>query len=571
MSWYGCTSLTDDLHLVAMPGLCSRNKIVTAQSLQNGFYVASGNLHVPSDLFVREAYERDTTINRAREASRSRTRLWHKAARCISYPVSWLLWNLHRIRRLEGPFMSRLESFFEYAESHRFTVCAIGGVMVAIIAWADALLPMLSIGFLYLFPIVLVAAALSSPQIVVLSGLCSFLREAYDSTHWSAGASGRLIVAGAGFAMAGFFVTGLNQRRQLLQKHVGELEAEVRLRKDAESQIRVLIETSPLAILTLNQEGRVALANESARELLEFGEPNLQGMEIAPYLPILPRMLNRHHAGGNMRTNVECKARRLGGEVFLANVWVSTYVTSEGPGLAAVIWDASENLRDRERTKLDSVLATSRVLIGAISHEIRNLASAADACHAALAPPQGTVRSGEHEALGSLIRALESIANSGLRMASQREPAVADLGTILDEARIVIEPMLREAGFEVTWNVQENLPLVQSEQNSLLQVFVNLARNVVEHASQGPGLDVNISTDVENDLVVVRFRDSGPGVARTEELFRPFQTGAQSHGLGLYISRAILRAHGGDLLCESAEKGACFAVELWPVEEAAEV
>ena len=47
--------------------------------------------------------------------------------------------------------------------------------------------------------------------------------------------------------MAGFFVTGLNQRRRLLQTHVAELEAEVRLRKDAESQIRVLIETSPLA------------------------------------------------------------------------------------------------------------------------------------------------------------------------------------------------------------------------------------------------------------------------------------------------------------------------------------
>jgi len=466
--------------------------------------------------------------------------------------------------------MSRLESFFGYAESHRATVCAIGGTMVGAIAWADAYLPTMSLGFLYLFPIVLVAASLSTLQIVAVSGLCSFLREAYDPIQWSAGASGRLIAAGAGFAMAGFFVTGLNQRRRLLQKHLRQLEAEVRLRQDAESQIRVLIETSPLAILTLNEAGKVVLSNESARELLELGEGSLQGIEVAPYLPILPRMLHRHQASGNMRTHVECKARRTSGEVFLANVWVSTYVTSEGPSLAAVIWDASENLRDRERTGLDSMLATSRVLIGAISHEIRNLASAAAACYAALEPPQRTGRSGEHEALGSLIGALERIASSGLRMASQRETAVADLGTVLDEARIVIEPMLREAGFAVTWDMRDNPRLVQSDQHSLLQVFVNLARNVVEHAGDWPERDVNISVRVENDLAVVRFRDSGPGVARPEELFQPFQAGAQSCGLGLYISRAIVRSHGGDLRYEPAAKGACFAVDLWPVEKAGE-
>ena len=82
-------------------------------------------------------------------------------------------------------------------------------------------------------------------------------------------------------------------------------------------------------------------------------------------------------SGANLRTNVECKAHRRNGEVFLAHVWLSTYHTSQGPGLAAVVWDASENLRDREGSGFDSMMATSRVLIGAISHEIRNLASAA--------------------------------------------------------------------------------------------------------------------------------------------------------------------------------------------------
>jgi signal transduction histidine kinase len=321
----------------------------------------------------------------------------------------------------------------------------------------------------------------------------------------------------------------------------------------------------------MNQSGRVLLANESARVLLDFEGTNLTGAEVEPYLPILPRMLHSSHYAANMRTNVECKARRRNGEVFLANVWLSTYQTSAGPSLAAVIWDASENLRDREGAVLDSMLATSRVLIGAISHEIRNLASAAATSYTALALRDGVADSSQYEALGSLLKALEHIAASGLRMAAHREASIADLGTVLDETRIVIEPSLREAGFSVNWKIDGDLPLVQADQHSLLQVFVNLARNIEQHGADWPDRKVWISAALESDLVVVRFLDSGPGVAQPEELFRPFQPGARSCGLGLYISRAIMRSHGGNLRYEPCEGGgACFAVDLWPVEKAIE-
>ncbi|PWT98017.1 MAG: hypothetical protein C5B51_30215 [Terriglobia bacterium] len=476
------------------------------------------------------------------------------------------------IRRMAGgkvKTMSRLEAFLGYAESHRLTVCAIAAAMVAVIGWADFQLPTMSIGFLYLIPILVAAAVLNGLQIILLAGVCSFLQELFAPLGWSSGATDRLLVVVSGFALTGYFATELNQRRRLLQRHLGELETEVRRRNDAESQLRILIETSPLAILTIDETGRVLLANVSAQRVFEF-EGSLQGEDVASFLPILPRMLHSHRRGENMRTNVECKAKRRNGDVFLANVWLSTYQTSAGAALAAVIWDASENLRDREGAGLNSMLATSRVLIGAISHEIRNLASAAASSYAALANKDGLAHDAQYEALGSLIRALESIATSGLHMAADRQPAVADLGTVLDETRIVIEPALREMGLSVKWKIDENLPLVQADQHSLLQVFVNLARNIQEHATGQDGRDVQISASLENDLVVIRFQDSGPGVARPDDLFQPFRSGAQSWGLGLYISRAILRSHGGNLRYEPSRRGACFTVDLWPVEMAAE-
>ena len=110
------------------------------------------------------------------------------------------------------------------------------------------------------------------------------------------------------------------------------------------------------------------------------------------------------------------------------------------------------------------------------------------------------------------------------------------------------------------------MPLVQADHYSLLQVFVNLARNSAQALEGRQVREVRVSAAVESDLVAVHFRDSGPGVAQPDEIFRPFQAGAQSVGLGLYISRAILRAHGGGLRYNPDGRGCCFTVELWPVE-----
>ena len=182
----------------------------------------------------------------------------------------------------------------------------------------------------------------------------------------------------------------------------------------------------------------------------------------------------------------------------------------------------------------------------------------------------GAAASEQYQVLGTLIHGLEKIASSGLHVASDREAAVSDLDTVLDEARIVIEPALREASIDVLWEVSDGLPLVQADHHSLLQVFINLARNSQRALEGWPRREVRISAALESDLVVVRFSDTGPGVTHPEELFRPFQPGAHSFGLGLYISRAILRAHGGGLRYEPAVSGSCFAVELWPVDNAVE-
>jgi signal transduction histidine kinase len=73
---------------------------------------------------------------------------------------------------------------------------------------------------------------------------------------------------------------------------------------------------------------------------------------------------------------------------------------------------------------------------------------------------------------------------------------------------------------------------------------------------------LNVTVARELKKVIVRFEDSGPGIPAPETLFQPFQAGASGSGLGLYVSRSIVRSYGGDLKFEPRPRGCTFAVEL---------
>jgi signal transduction histidine kinase len=137
-----------------------------------------------------------------------------------------------------------------------------------------------------------------------------------------------------------------------------------------------------------------------------------------------------------------------------------------------------------------------------------------------------------------------------------------DLRAILEELRIVIEPSFRDSGIPIEWDLPEFIPPVWAEPQALLQAFLNITKNsqramdLVEHKE----MVVRVSADDRS--IMVRFIDSGRGVAHPENLFQPFQHGAEATGLGLYLSRAFLRAFEGDIVHEPRSPGCCFVVIL---------
>jgi len=114
----------------------------------------------------------------------------------------------------------------------------------------------------------------------------------------------------------------------------------------------------------------------------------------------------------------------------------------------------------------------------------------------------------------------------------------------------------------VQWDIQESLPLVWADRYGLIQVFLNLAKNSRRAMASTGTKRLRIAAREEKGTVTIRFEDTGTGIASPENLFRPFQRGAESSGLGLYVSRAIMRSFGGELCYEPRSEGCCFAVLL---------
>jgi PAS domain S-box-containing protein len=224
-------------------------------------------------------------------------------------------------------FVPRLERIWE--ESNRIPVllasCAII-LVVAVVDWWTK--PYVSLGFLYLFPIIFVAAFLPRWSVVVLAVGCAVLAEIFGEL---APSLVRLSFETLALAGCGLFFAELIRNR--------------RLTIEAEERLEALVETSPAAIVTVDERGFIERANRAAEELMAPRDGKLPGAPIAAFLPELHHALRREEAA-QFRASMQCRGHRGDGESFTADVWFSTYKEGKSQKLAAIIADVTEETEE---------------------------------------------------------------------------------------------------------------------------------------------------------------------------------------------------------------------------------
>jgi len=463
-----------------------------------------------------------------------------------------------------------LASLYSLRRRSAYTIVLILVVLIAIADWYFE--QNISLGVLYVFPVVIAAMTFGRIEMLLLVVACAVLREHFDPVPWAPDSGHRLFYTILAYGGLGFFLVELARNRQLMLQHYREISDQIQRREAAEAQLLALVESSPAAVVTLDAAGRVELANSAAEQMFAVEKGALAGRDAGEFLPVLADLARQHTEGLVYRATTSGLGKRANGEPFQAYVWFSTLPARGGDRLAAIIVDSSEDLRDYQEASLQSILRSTRILVGSVSHEIRNLAAAIVMVHTNLGRIAGNAESEDYRALGTLAQGLARLATVELQQTAETELVGVNLPRLLKEFVIIIRPSMEALDGEVVLDVAGETPLALGDHQGLIQVLMNLSRNSIRAMEGRPERRLTLRVSCDELNVYLRVIDTGPGMADPGKAFQPFQPGADASGLGLFVSRAIVRACHGELYLEPSAGGCTMVIKLkvYVSDEAAE-
>jgi PAS domain S-box-containing protein len=437
--------------------------------------------------------------------------------------------------------------------------------LLAIVTYLDYRYFEASLGVFYILPVLVAGMVMKRWQIFFFALLCAAIRQMFIANQEASEAALRFLLAWAACALGGMLVVETSENRRLAENQSRQIQTQQRLRMEAEMHLNLLAESSPAAIFTADERGELLSYNRSALELFGVAD-GFQKLNVGDHLPVLRDALKLETRASGFRTAAQCTGRRVDGAPFIAQLWFSIYEGSAGRRLAAIAVDSSEDAREREERNLRYVLDNNRIIAGAVSHEIRNICGAISMVYTNLRRDQAQyallAESEDFRALGSLVEGLSEIASSDLQAKVKQALTPIDLHSVLDDLRVVVEPSWTEIDGTVTWHIPEQLPRVFAEPFGLTQAILNLAQNSLRAVQSAARQELFISLSVQGPHVQIVIEDTGPGISNPSRLFEPFQRGSDHVGLGLYVSRALLRSFGGDLKYEPSRSGCRFAAIL---------
>jgi signal transduction histidine kinase len=346
-----------------------------------------------------------------------------------------------------------------------------------------------------------------------------------------------------------------------------------------EAEQRALLAMSPDGILAVDTRGTVRMANPAALRLFGDGAGASGVSRLSDLLPGLQLHADEGRAG--------LDGRRAAGGSFPAEIAWARLDSPANEGFLVTVRDATDRHRAEARLReRDTALARAMrfavagELASALAHELNQpitaIVSYLQASEILAAPIvsqderlSATLGKAAREAIraSEVLRRLRDFYRGG---ALKREPV--QLSALCSATVVTFQDRLRRANVSLTTRLDSALPTFEADVAQLEIALHNLLTNAIDaliHVSER-SRRIEVHAQRIDDAIVIRVEDSGPGIAPdiAQRLFDPFMTSKpDGMGLGLAISRSLIRARGGDLWFEPSEKlgGACFIVRI-PVE-----
>ena len=342
----------------------------------------------------------------------------------------------------------------------------------------------------------------------------------------------------------------------------------------SEARFRRLVEAAPDAILITDGEGRIAVANDQVNALFGYSHDELAGQPIEALLP--ERFRSKHvghraayHAAPAVRpmgSGLSLFARRKDGSEFPVEISLSPLLTEEEALVIAAVRDVSQRYAlERFREEF----------LEFISHDLKNPLSIISLQARVLARQlSGRGLPEEAHAVDVIAQSaafIDRLVRELLEMAYVESERVE-----LELETVPLAPLL-QAILERTISSFDRLRVrlealrpvaALVEPRRIERVLVNFLQNALKYSP--PGSPIVVHLEAVDGMAVVSVSDQGPGLSPEEASFvfdkyRRTSTARRKEGLGLglYISRKIVEAHGGRIGVESTPgRGARFYFQV---------
>jgi PAS domain S-box-containing protein len=340
------------------------------------------------------------------------------------------------------------------------------------------------------------------------------------------------------------------------------------LLKQSESRVRLILETMPVGLVIIDEQGIIETVNSSTEQMLGYKTSDLAGKNLATLFSDyshnghngFPKLLDQasHHA-------VELDANRNNGEKLPVELSINRLQMREGPRLLTTMLDITER-REIERLKQEFVAMVSHDIKSPLSSVISTLGLVNADAFGSISQRGKTIVARSEKEVVRLITMLNDLLLLEKIEAGKFElqPSLLELRDVLHESVEAVQHAAADRSIAI--EVPDTNAHVYADGARLVQVLVNLLSNAIKFSPQN-GV-IKVSAQDTPEWLEVKVADQGRGIpsAYQKSIFEKFKQVEASDsrekggtGLGLPICKMIIEGHGGTVGVDSEEgQGSTF-------------